>query len=44
MRLEYGKVFKNDISWNNKANLLYLDNPIGTGYSKGSFFNMPKNE
>lgn len=44
MRLEYGKPVKKDISWNNKANLLFLDNPIGTGYSKGSIFNMPKNE
>lgn len=44
MRLEYGKPVKNDISWNNKANLLFLDNPVGTGYSKGSIFNMPKNE
>lgn len=44
MRLENGQAVKNDISWNNKANLLYLDNPIGTGFSKGSIFNMPKNE
>lgn len=44
MRLEKGIPVKNDISWNNEANLLFLDNPIGTGYSKGSIFSMPKNE
>lgn len=44
MKLEYGKPVKKEISWNNKANLVFLDNPIGTGYSKGSIFNMPRNE
>ena len=24
----------NEFSWNNNTNLLYVDNPIGTGYSK----------
>jgi len=37
-------VEKNPISWNNKANLLFIDQPIGTGYSKGSIFNIPTNE
>lgn len=44
MRLEHGLPVKNEISWNNNANLLYLDQPIGTGYSHGSIFNLPKNE
>ena len=44
MRLEYGQPVKNEISWNNKSNLVFLDNPIGTGFSKGSIFNMPRNE
>ena len=44
MRLEKGVPVKNEISWNNNANLLYLDQPIGTGYSHGSIFNLPKNE
>ena len=44
MRVENGKPVLNEHSWNNKANLLYVDQPIGTGYSKGSIFNMPKNE
>ena len=44
MRIENGKPVLNAHSWNNQANLLYVDQPIGTGYSKGSIFNMPKNE
>lgn len=44
MRLEKRTPVLNEISWNNKANLVYIDQPIGTGYSKGSIFNMPRNE
>lgn len=39
-----GEAVKEDISWNNNANLLYVDQPIGTGYSHGSIFNLPHNE
>jgi len=31
-------------SWNNKANLLYLDQPIGTGYSRGDEKNYAKDQ
>lgn len=34
----------NPMSWNNKANLLFVDQPVGTGYSKGSFSDIPKTE
>ncbi len=34
MKLVDGKPVKNDFSWNNKANLLFIDQPIGTGYSR----------
>lgn len=44
MNLEKGEAVINPNSWNNKANLLFLDQPIGTGFSKGSIFNLPKNE
>ncbi len=44
MVLEGGVPKLNPHSWNNKANLLYIDQPIGTGYSNGSIFNLPKNE
>ena len=30
-----GKLERNTYSWNNYVNLLYVDQPIGTGYSKG---------
>ena len=33
MELKDGEALKKDISWNNKANLLYIDQPIGTGFS-----------
>lgn len=29
-------VHKNENSWNNVANLLYVDNPIGTGFSQAA--------
>lgn len=44
MNLVNGEAVSNPNSWSNKANLLFIDQPIGTGFSKGSIFNMPKNE
>jgi cathepsin A (carboxypeptidase C) len=44
MRLDGGKPVKNEDSWNNKANLLFIDQPIGTGYSKGDSSDMVKSE
>ena len=34
---------KNQWSWNNKANVLYLDQPLGTGFSFGNRSNYAKN-
>merc|ERR1719473_2155643 len=31
MKLQDGKVITNEFSWNNKANLIYIDQPVGTG-------------
>ena len=44
MSLQNGEPVKNDISWNNRANLLYVDQPIGTGFSGGTLADMPKFE
>lgn len=35
---------KNDFSWNNKANVLYVDQPIGTGFSRGKVLDYVKSE
>ena len=32
---EQKQIERNPYSWNNFANLLYVDQPIGTGFSKG---------
>ena len=29
---------RNDFSWNNNANVMYVDQPVGTGYSFAKFF------
>lgn len=44
MTIKDGEAVKNDISWNNRANLLYVDQPIGTGFSGGTLADMPKFE
>jgi cathepsin A (carboxypeptidase C) len=31
-----GKITKNEYGWNNKANVIYVDQPSGTGFSTGS--------
>lgn len=31
-----GKVTKNEYGWNNKANVIYVDQPSGTGFSTGA--------
>lgn len=44
MQLKDGEPVINPISWNNNANLLFVDQPIGTGFSKGSILDIPRNE
>ena len=44
MFLNKGKVTLNPNSWNTRANLLFVDQPVGTGFSKGSPLEIPKFE
>ena len=44
MSLKEGEPVLNDVSWNNKANLVFIDQPIGTGFSGGTLEDMPKFE
>lgn len=44
MALENGEAVKKDISWNNRANLVYFDQPIGVGFSDGDDKDIPKSE
>ena len=44
MRFKDGEPEVNPVSWNNKANLLFVDQPIGTGFSKGMITDIPRNE
>ena len=40
-----GEAQRYEQSWNNKANLVFIDQPIGTGYSKaGSITHIPRDE
>lgn len=39
-----GQLVENPHSWNNKANLVFIDQPVGTGFSKGEITKMPHNE
>ena len=41
MKLENGEAVVKDISWNNEANLLYIDQPIGTGFSDANPEDIP---
>jgi len=34
----------NPYSWNTNSNLLFVDQPVGTGYSHASFLDYTKNE
>lgn len=42
--IKNGEAVINPISWNNKANLVFIDQPIGTGFSKASITHIPRNE
>lgn len=37
-------LLKNDYSWNNRANVLYVDQPVGTGFSKASLADYTRSE
>jgi cathepsin A (carboxypeptidase C) len=37
-------LLRNDFSWNNKANVLYVDQPVGTGFSKAADQDYTKSE
>ena len=44
MVIKDGEAVTKDISWNNRANLVFIDQPIGTGFSGGTLIDMPKFE
>jgi cathepsin A (carboxypeptidase C) len=44
MSLKDGEPVIDEISWNNRANLVFVDQPIGTGFSGGTLEDMPKFE
>lgn len=44
MNLKNGVPVINKDSWNNNSNLLFIDQPIGTGYSKAKDDDMVKTE
>jgi len=37
-------LFRNEHSWNSNANLIYVDQPVGTGFSKAGVIHMNTNE
>jgi cathepsin A (carboxypeptidase C) len=37
-------LLRNEHSWNNNANMLYVDQPLGTGYSKGKLIDYARSE
>lgn len=39
-----GKLSKNEYAWNNNANVLFMDQPLGTGYSFGNEEKFSRNE
>ena len=44
LSLKDGEAVVDEISWNNRANLVFVDQPIGTGFSGGTLEDMPKFE
>lgn len=42
--LSEGKLTINKNSWNSKSNLVFIDQPIGTGFSKGDTSKLPHDE
>jgi cathepsin A (carboxypeptidase C) len=44
--LKTSRLFRNEFSWNNQANLLYIDQPLGTGFSQTDLpdSDLPTNE
>lgn len=37
-------LLRNDHSWNNNANMLYIDQPVGTGFSKAKIADYTRSE
>lgn len=44
LSLQDGRAVLSENSWNEHANLVFVDHPIGTGFSPGSFAEAPKSE